>query len=134
MPVQALKVWAGRTLRLRFARRAEYLEANLLGKRPAVHAALQQAHWLCLHLSAAAVPQRLHVSQQQRVQTPRAGDSLAGRQNRPELQAPAPAVSSSTVISAGADAGGGAGVGASSEAGLSCSLAAVAHSSEPEAE
>jgi len=41
---------------MRFRRHAEALEASLLVKDPAVQAAMQEAHWLCLHLSAAALP------------------------------------------------------------------------------
>lgn len=54
--VQAFSSWRHVTVRLCFQRHAEALEASLLYKHPAVRAALQEAHWLCLHLSAAAVP------------------------------------------------------------------------------
>lgn len=50
-------MWQHATLTLRFQRRAKALDASLLCKHPAVRSAIQEAHWLCLHLSAAAVPQ-----------------------------------------------------------------------------
>lgn len=57
VPLQAFGVWKHATLTLRFQRRAKALDASLLCKHPAVHSAVQEAHWLCLHLSAAAMPQ-----------------------------------------------------------------------------
>lgn len=55
--LQAFGVWKHATLTLRFQRRAKALDASLLCKHPAVRSAIQEAHWLCLHLSASAVPQ-----------------------------------------------------------------------------
>lgn len=61
---------------MRFRRRAEALEASLLPKDPAVHAAMQQAHWLCLHLSAAALPHGI----QHKVVISTAGEAPAAAQ------------------------------------------------------
>jgi hypothetical protein len=55
--LQAFGVWKQSTLTLRFQRRAKASEASLLCKHPAVRSTIQEAHWLCLHLSAAALPQ-----------------------------------------------------------------------------
>lgn len=95
MLAQAFQVWAGRTVKQRFAQRSKYLEAHLLCKRPAVQEALQQAHWLCLHLSSAAVPQAVYRCQQHQQLLPStadaAGSSDSQQQQQQALQAGGPA-------------------------------------------
>lgn len=91
-------MWQRATLRLRFKRRAAALEAALLSARtPAVHAAMQEANILCMHLSAAAVPRRGVPHQQyepahEPVSTPTAaalttagGGSSSGGQQRQDM-------------------------------------------------